>query len=203
MLAAVQVIYSQTHHLLCIYHIIKNVKKKAKSMLHDKMVKNFVNDFYHMRNSCSQYQFELRYNAILTKYEPCQTYLERKLYPSYKSCVRYAIAKIFTAGIESTQRVESINGILKKHLDRGILLKELVKVIENELDKEVQYNRIKEYYRSNPSIDLLSTYNIIFKNIDSILRLFNINSIITSESSNEIGIVISRNIDYNQLSQRI
>ncbi|PKC66657.1 hypothetical protein RhiirA1_394322 [Rhizophagus irregularis] len=38
--------------------------------------------------------------------------------------------KVFTAGVESTQRVESINGVLKKHLDRGTLLKELVKVIE-------------------------------------------------------------------------
>ncbi|PKK58579.1 hypothetical protein RhiirC2_796090 [Rhizophagus irregularis] len=56
---------------------------------------------------------------------------------------RYAISKVFTAGVESTQRVESINGVLKKHLDRGTLLKELVKVIENELDKEAQYNRIR------------------------------------------------------------
>ncbi|CAB4387369.1 unnamed protein product [Rhizophagus irregularis] len=38
---------------------------------------------------------------------------------------RYAISKVFTAGVESTQRVESINGVLKKHLDRGTLLKEL------------------------------------------------------------------------------
>jgi hypothetical protein len=29
MLAAVQVIYPQTHHLLCIYHITENIKKKA------------------------------------------------------------------------------------------------------------------------------------------------------------------------------
>ncbi|CAB5186953.1 hypothetical protein GLOIN_2v1773736 [Rhizophagus irregularis DAOM 181602=DAOM 197198] len=55
--------------------------------------------------------------------------------------------KVFTAGVESTQRVESINGVLKKHLDRGTLLKE-----------------------SNPSTGLPSTYNMIFKNIDSILK---------------------------------
>src|SRR5688572_20929971 len=30
MLATIQVVYLQTHHLLCIYHIIENVKKKAK-----------------------------------------------------------------------------------------------------------------------------------------------------------------------------
>ena len=75
MLAAVQVVYPQTRHLLCIYHITENVKKKAKFMLRAEMVEDFVKDFYHMRNSYSEYQFELRYNMMLTKYEPCRSYL--------------------------------------------------------------------------------------------------------------------------------
>ncbi|CAB4429007.1 unnamed protein product [Rhizophagus irregularis] len=170
MLAAVQVVYPQTRHLLCIYHIAENIKKKAKALLRNDMVQNFIEDFYHMRNSYTEYQFELRYTEMLTKYELCRSYLEKKLYPSRESWARYAISKVFTAGVESTQRVESINGVLKKHLDRGTLLKELVKVIENELDKEAQYSRIKEYYGSNPSTGLPSTYNTIFKNIDSILK---------------------------------
>ena len=61
--------YSETHHLLCIYHISENVKKKAKSKLHGKIVKSFVEDFYHMRNSYNEYQFEARYNEMLIKYE--------------------------------------------------------------------------------------------------------------------------------------
>jgi IS1 family transposase len=93
-----------------------------------------------MRNSYSQYQFEERYQEMLKKYEPCRSYLEKKLYPSRESWAKYSITKVFTAGVESTQRVESLNGVLKKHLDRGTLLKELVKEIENELDKEAQYS---------------------------------------------------------------
>ncbi len=137
MLAAIQVIYPQTHYLLCIYYIIENVKKKVRFILRDEMVKDFVKDFYYMRNSYSQYQFELRYNEMLTKYKPCRSYLERKLYPSHELWAKYTIAKVFTVGVESTQRIESINSVLKKHLDQGILLKELIKVVENELEKEV------------------------------------------------------------------
>ncbi|GET50254.1 protein FAR1-RELATED SEQUENCE 5-like [Rhizophagus irregularis DAOM 181602=DAOM 197198] len=140
MLAAVQVVYPQTRHLLYIYHIAENIKKKAKALLRNDMVQNFIEDFYHMRNSYTEYQ-------------------------DTPKC-----SQIFTAGVESTQRVESINSVLKKHLDRGTLLKELVKVIENELDKEAQYSRIKEYYGSNPSTGLPIMYNTIFKNIDSILK---------------------------------
>ncbi|CAB4416816.1 unnamed protein product [Rhizophagus irregularis] len=144
MLAAVQVVYPQTCHLLCIYHIAENIKKKAKALLRNDMVQNFIEDFYHMRNSYTEYQFELRYTEMLTKYELCRSYLKKKLYSNRESWARYAISKVFTAGVESTQRVESIN--------------------------EAQYSRIKEYYGSNPSTGLLSTYNMIFKNIDSILK---------------------------------
>ncbi len=57
-------------------------------------------------------------------------------------------------------------------MDQRTLLKELVKVIESKLDKEAQYNQVKDYYGSNPSTSFLLTYNTIFKNIDSILKDF-------------------------------
>jgi hypothetical protein len=82
MIAAVQITYPQTQHLMCIYHITENVKKKAKSKLRGEMINNFIEDFYHMRNSYTQYQFESRYKEMFTKYELCQTYLENKFYPS-------------------------------------------------------------------------------------------------------------------------
>ncbi len=109
---------------------------------------------------------------MLIKYEQYQSYLKKKLYPIYESWARYSIVKVFTTGIESTQRVESLNEVLKKHMDWGTLLKELVKVIESELDKEAQYSQIKDYYRSNPLISLLSTYSILFKDIDFVLKSF-------------------------------
>ena len=171
-IAAVQVVYSQTRYLLCIYHLLENVKKKAKSKLRGDMVKSFVTDFYIMRNSYSEEQFNAKYHEMLTKYEPCRSYLEKRLYFNRRYWARYEIAKMFTAGIESTQRVESINGIIKKMVDRGTLLKELVKAIENELETETQYTRIKDYYGANPSVGLPSTYNTIFKELDSLLQEF-------------------------------
>ena len=134
------------------------------------MIKNFVSDFYIMRNSYSQEQFNEKYSEMLSKYEPYQSYLEKWLYPNRDSWARYSISKIFTAGVESTLRVESINGVIKKLVDRETLLKELVMAIECELDKESQYTRINDYYGSNPSVGLPSTYNTIFKKIDSVLQ---------------------------------
>ncbi|CAB4396454.1 unnamed protein product [Rhizophagus irregularis] len=80
----------------------RKYKKKAKALLRNDMVQNFIEDFYHMCNNYTKYQFELRYTERLTNHE---------------SWARYAISKVFTAGVESTQQVEFINGVLKKHLD--------------------------------------------------------------------------------------
>ncbi|PKC16060.1 hypothetical protein RhiirA5_407489 [Rhizophagus irregularis] len=158
-----------------------DVKKKARCKLHGDMVKNFIGDFYHMRNSYTQTQFDLRFNDMLSKYEPCRSYLENKLYPSRNSWARYSIAKVFTAGAESTQRVESINGVLKKHLDR-------------------------DYYGSNPSVGLPSTFNTIFKEIDNILQahlsliplsLQQINQV--TESNSTFGDIIEHEYDLPQI----
>ncbi|RIB06264.1 hypothetical protein C2G38_2217567 [Gigaspora rosea] len=97
--AAVHLPYPQMYHMLCIYHLLENVKKKAKAKLR-----------------------------------------------------------------------ESIFGIIKKHVDHGTLLKELVNTIEQDLKKEVQYTRITDYYGSNPSVGLVSIYNTIFKELDSVLK---------------------------------
>ncbi|CAB5122928.1 unnamed protein product [Rhizophagus irregularis] len=111
----------------------------AAVQLRGDMASSFVKDFYTMRNSYSEEQFNMKYQEMLDKYEPCCPYLEKRIYPSRESWTRYCISKIFTVGIESTQRVESINGVIKKLVDRGTLLKELVTAIECELDKESHY----------------------------------------------------------------
>jgi hypothetical protein len=53
-IAAVQVIYLQTHYLLCIYYLLENIKKKVKSKLQGNMASNFIEDFYTIRNSHSE-----------------------------------------------------------------------------------------------------------------------------------------------------
>ncbi|CAG8462238.1 8411_t:CDS:1 [Scutellospora calospora] len=106
---------------------------------------------------------------MLIKYELCYLYLE-KLYNNHTSWARYLVAKVFIVGIESTQHVESIIGVIKKHIDRGTLLRELVNAIDQELEKKAQYTRIADYYESNSSVSLVSIYNTIFKRIDSVLE---------------------------------
>ena len=45
-----------------------------------------------------------------------------------------------------------------------------MRAVECELEKESQYFQIKDYYESNPSVGLPSTYETIFKEIDNVLK---------------------------------
>ncbi|CAG8553558.1 6768_t:CDS:2, partial [Rhizophagus irregularis] len=151
------------------------LKEFSQHHIKKKNLYNAIQKFWGVRihdesDAAMMFSYLIEQRKMLTKYEPCRTYLEKKLYPSRESWARYAIGKVFTAGVESTQRVESINGVLKKHLDRGTLLKELVREVERKLDKESYYKRLNDYYGSNPTIGLPSAYNSIFKDIDSILK---------------------------------
>jgi len=76
-IAAIQAVYPQTRHLLCIYHLLENVKKKAKSKLRGEAASSFVTDFYAMRNSYNEEQFDMNYQEMLTESEPCRPYLEK------------------------------------------------------------------------------------------------------------------------------
>uniref|UniRef100_U9SWE5 Uncharacterized protein n=1 Tax=Rhizophagus irregularis (strain DAOM 181602 / DAOM 197198 / MUCL 43194) TaxID=747089 RepID=U9SWE5_RHIID len=86
-----------------------------------------------------------------------------KEFPQHqKLWAKYIIGKIFTAEIKSTQWVESINGVLKKHLDQDTLLKELVKEVECELDKErAQIKQALLYQGSLITIDQISKPDIL------------------------------------------
>ena len=76
-IATIQVVYPQTYHLLYIYHLLEKVKKKAKFKLWDEAVSSFVTNFYTMRNSYSEEQFDTKYQEMLTKYKPYRPYLEK------------------------------------------------------------------------------------------------------------------------------
>ncbi|CAG8741257.1 3648_t:CDS:2, partial [Racocetra fulgida] len=83
---------------------------------------------------------------------------------TFKDCdaVKHAIKQF----AKQHNFVKSINEVLKKHVDHDTLLKELVKAVEDELEKELQYTRIKDYYSLNLSVGLL----LVYETIDDVLK---------------------------------
>ncbi len=69
----------------------------------------------------------------------------RALYPSRQAWARAFTSKIFTAGIQTTSRVESYNNIIKRELSATSTLCDLASVLDVRFEREVQWNRFFEY----------------------------------------------------------
>ncbi|CAG8673470.1 24933_t:CDS:2, partial [Gigaspora rosea] len=102
----------------------------------------------------------------IKKYPEVQGYCYRVLY-STKECWTYAfMRRKFSANTHSTQRVESINRVIKLEANSGNSLCQLRAGIELRLKDEAKYARLQEFRNMNPTTGLPNISNTIFKGID-------------------------------------
>ncbi|CAB4487733.1 unnamed protein product [Rhizophagus irregularis] len=100
LISAIKEIYSNTDHLLCIFHIDLNLRKKLKGKL-GACFEEFCHKFYTCQNSLYIELFESRWVQLISQ---------------YPESVKYT----------STQRIESINKQIHDKVDQSISLCDLV-----------------------------------------------------------------------------
>src|ERR1700722_14604400 len=97
----------------------QNIPKRLKRKLKTVDFKTFNKEFWKTRNSLCVEVFERRFQALIEKFPSSSDYMCNKLYPVRQSWVRAFTSRTFTAGMVSTQRVESINAIVHKAISSG------------------------------------------------------------------------------------
>ncbi|CAG8819415.1 30893_t:CDS:2, partial [Gigaspora margarita] len=153
--AACQVIYKNFYHVHCIWHMSQNLSKWLKAKLESTNFKEFVCDFWKAQNS-------------LKKNPSANKYLSNPIYSTQRSWAKLFICRIFTAGMQSTSRVESINAIIYKAVSSSSSILDVVQALEllgyqscfefedqldsNEYDSQMNYSNhakvenIEDYY---------------------------------------------------------
>ncbi|CAG8683833.1 24124_t:CDS:2, partial [Gigaspora rosea] len=129
--------------------------------------------FYRSRNSLYETDFKrhwTRFVEFLKSFPKASRYALETLYPSRYSWAFCYIQTRFTAGIQSTQRVKSMNAIIKKEVLHSLTLLHLVDAIQNRLNEEARYARINEQRNINPSIGLPHIATKFFPIIDSLIQ---------------------------------
>jgi len=163
--------YPRTIVRHCAFHIRQNLVKKIKRKLNDKW-DDFISEFYALRNSLVIADFENRWAKLMVKYPEVQKYCERVLY-SIKTCWAYGFTKrSFLANTHSTQRVESMNRVIKMEANSGSSLCQLHSGIELRLKDEAKYSRLQEFRNMNPTTGMPQVSNTIFKSIDEICKKY-------------------------------
>ncbi|CAB4479697.1 unnamed protein product [Rhizophagus irregularis] len=171
LISAVRSNYQDTRHLLCIFHIDLNLRKKLKGKLRDNF-ESFRSEFLTIRNSLCHRQFEIKWNELLNKYPICQPYLTRVLYSCKTSWACYAINRNFTAGVQSSQHAEVSNKIIKEKLSRASHLSDVVKEVQAAFDNQSKRATITEFKNEIPTKGLPTILNEYFPNLDELLQDF-------------------------------
>ena len=134
-----------------------------------------------MCNSLCHKTFEIKWNTLINEFPACEQYLTRALYPCKSSWAYYVINQNFTAGIQSTQRVESTNKIIKDKLSRSSRLTDVVKEIQKTFDQQSKNTILSECKNEVPTRGIPSIMEEYFPKLDVTLWDFLIPQILQKQ----------------------
>jgi len=110
---------------------------------------NFIH-FFLCRNSLIPEFFEVQWKTLIEKYPETEKYLKRMLDSTKRSWSVCYINEIFNCGVNSTQRIESLNRMLKEVVQKNFLLCQLAQEIQNVFNNEAKYERIIQMHNALP-----------------------------------------------------
>ncbi|CAG8782193.1 18064_t:CDS:2, partial [Racocetra fulgida] len=132
-----------TKHLFCLYHLSQNLLKNLRCKL-GMQYTDFIKDFYLARNSLSESVFEARFTNLLNNYPAASSYLQ-KLFLSKESWACAYTFKIFTGGMQSTQRVEGLNNHIKTAINSLSTLLQVMEAIYQRIEHESLSQRFNSW----------------------------------------------------------
>ena len=170
--AACKIVYKNTYHIHCIWHMSQNLPKRLKSKLGTENFKQFVCDFWKMRNSLCVDVFEQRFEALLETFPNAKEYLCDPIYSTRYSWACAFVKRIFTAGMQSTQRVESINGIIHKAVSSSSTMADVVEALDSRMQKESMNKDFLAWKYKSTTYHQPFVVNNFFSNINNIIQKY-------------------------------
>ncbi|CAB4484721.1 unnamed protein product [Rhizophagus irregularis] len=150
----------------------QNLPKRLKNKLGAADFKIFFHDFWKTRNSLCAEVFEQRFQALLNNFPSGSDYLHDPIYSTRHSWARAFTNRIFTAGIQSTQRVESINAIIHKVVNSSSTMAEVAEALDSRMQKEeINKNFIAWKYKSTIYHQPFVVENF-FSNVNNIVQKY-------------------------------
>ncbi|CAB5201761.1 unnamed protein product [Rhizophagus irregularis] len=104
---------------------------------------NFSKAFYACRNALCIEIFEQHWEFMLKSFPNCERYMTRTLYNNRISWAKAYMPFQFNGSIQSTQSVESFNGIIKRSLNSTSTLCEVEETINKKYEEEIRYCQLK------------------------------------------------------------
>jgi hypothetical protein len=171
MLAASSVVFDQSHHMQCLYHLYQNIPKNLRSCLGTDY-QNFIVDFKYIQKSLTEEVFNRRSQNLIDKYPNGERYITNTLLNRKHMWVKCITSCRFTAGTQSTQRVESENALIQKAVQSSFSLLQVQEIIEQRLETENINNQYSIWKASTLTYTQPFIVSNFFPEIDKIIKKY-------------------------------
>jgi hypothetical protein len=155
MKGALAKVFPETKHRLCLWHIRKKKSEKLAHIYHKKSI--FKRDLKRcIHGSLSIQSFEEEWRRLMIEYTLDKNEWLQGLYKIRESWVPVYNRGIFFAGMNTTQRSESINSFFDSFVNASTTLQEFVSKFEKAVDSRLEAEK-REDYESRHKCRILTT----------------------------------------------
>ncbi|XP_042947770.1 protein FAR1-RELATED SEQUENCE 5-like [Carya illinoinensis] len=163
---AIALVFPNTRHRYCLWHILKKVPEKLgshhayKTGLKTSLMKC-------VYDSQTIVEFENSWNVLITTYNLQENAWLHSLYDEREFWVPVFLKEIFWAGMSTTQRSESMNAFFDGYVHSRTNLKEFVDQFDNALRKKIENENGADFHSFHVTIPVVSISPLekIFQNI--------------------------------------
>ncbi|CAB4423154.1 unnamed protein product [Rhizophagus irregularis] len=126
--------------------------------------------FYCLFHICIEL-FEQHWAFMINEFPECERYMTRALYGNRISWAKAYMPFQFNGGIQSTQSVESFNGIIKRSLNSASTLCDIAETIDKRHQEEFKYCQLTDIKAKYTPIGLPHLSSQFFSSVDAIINL--------------------------------
>ncbi|CAB4392780.1 unnamed protein product [Rhizophagus irregularis] len=139
-----------TKHVLCIWHLWKNVIKNIANVLGTKW-REFTKSFYDCIREYEVDNFIIKWQQLKENFPDSKSHLERidKIKEKWAPCF---IRDTFLVDMTSTQRGESMNNLMKGYMDASHSLLDFLKAFESALEQRENDLQLAKYKQIHENV---------------------------------------------------
>jgi hypothetical protein len=170
--------FPDTVHQHCLFHLRLNINKHLTGAFGEHY-HEWLADFYFARNSFQECLFDQRWSIMqdkwedwLQKYPKAIKYITRTLYSTRELWAAAFTKHHFTAGLQSTSRVESCNALVKKFVSSRYTLVQLHAGLQEVMEEEKQRVRYEDWVEMLPQAQQDGLSTGVFQEIDCVLAKY-------------------------------
>ncbi|XP_042982391.1 protein FAR1-RELATED SEQUENCE 5-like isoform X1 [Carya illinoinensis] len=152
---AIAIVFPQSRHRFCLWHILKKVPEKLSSYSAYKsgMKNALMKCVYDTQNVA---EFESAWEQLISTYKLEENAWLKSLYTEREHWVPAFLKDTFWAGMSTTQRSESMNAFFDGYVHAKTNLKEFVDQFDNALKKKIENENNADFHSFSVTIPCIS-----------------------------------------------